>query len=77
MLCNKDYKKEHDQAPVVQKMDTAIHGLNHAIGFAMTYPLDSDLSRGQGYPSFEQLEGDLMKPLTISPRQINFQLGER
>ena len=35
--------------PVVQKVDNAIHRINHypfnsAIGFAMTYPLDSDLS---------------------------------
>ena len=26
-----------------------------ASGFAMTYPLDSDLSGGKRYPSFEQL----------------------
>ena len=41
-----------DQAPVVQKMDDAIHRTNHypldsAIGFPNTYPLDSDLSRAQ------------------------------
>ena len=40
-----------DQAPVVQKMDNAIHRINHyplgsAIGFRNTYPLDSDLSGG-------------------------------
>ena len=39
------------QAPVVQKLDSAIHRINHysvesAIGFAITYPLDSDLSGG-------------------------------
>ena len=39
------------QAPVVQKVDNAVHWINHylldsAIGFAMTYPLDSDLSGG-------------------------------
>ena len=38
-------------APVVQKVDNAIHQINYypldrAIGFAMTYPLDSDLSGG-------------------------------
>jgi len=37
------------QAPVVQKVDSTIHRINHypldnAIGFANTYPLDSDLS---------------------------------
>ena len=40
-----------DQAPVVQRMDNAIHRINHypldsAIGFASVYPLDSDLSGG-------------------------------
>ena len=41
----------NDLAPVVQKVDNAIHRINHypmdsAIDFANTYPLDSDLSRG-------------------------------
>ena len=39
------------QAPVVQKVDNAIHRINHypldiAIGFAISYPVDSDLSGG-------------------------------
>jgi len=39
------------QAPVVQKLDSAIHRINHypvdnAIGFPTTYALDSDLSDG-------------------------------
>ena len=39
------------QAPVVQKVDSAIHCLNHypvdsAIGFPNNYPLDRDLSGG-------------------------------
>ena len=39
------------QAPVVQRVDNAIHRINHypldiAIGFAITYPVDSDLSGG-------------------------------
>ena len=38
-------------APVVQKVDSAIHRINlypldSAIGFPNTYPLDSDLSTG-------------------------------
>ena len=38
-------------APVVQKVDSAIHWINHypvdnAIGFRNTHPLDSDLSGG-------------------------------
>ena len=49
------------QAPVVQKMDSAIRRINRypldsAIGFAITYPLDSNESVGEHYPSFEQLE---------------------
>ena len=45
---------------VVQRVDNATHRINHyslncAIGFAMMYPLDSDLSSGQRYPPFEQL----------------------
>ena len=37
--------------PVVQTVDNAIHRINHypldiAIGFAITYPVDSDLSGG-------------------------------
>ena len=41
-----------DLAPVVQKVDNAIHRINHypleyiAIGFTITYPVDSDLSGG-------------------------------
>ena len=47
-------------APVVQRLDNTIHRINHcpldiAIGFAITYPVDSDLSGGWRYPSFEQL----------------------
>ena len=39
-------------APVVQTVDNAIHWINHypldiaIIGFAITYPVDSDLSGG-------------------------------
>ena len=38
-------------APVVQKLDSAIHRINlyppdNAIGFPNAYPLDSDLSGG-------------------------------
>ena len=39
------------QAPVVQRVDNAIHRINHypvdsVVCFANTYPLDSDLSGG-------------------------------
>ena len=39
------------QVPVVLKVDTAIHQINHypvdsAIGFPDTYPVDGDLSSG-------------------------------
>ena len=40
-----------DQAPVVRKVDSAIHWISYypldsTIGFCNTYPLDSDLSSG-------------------------------
>ena len=47
-----------NQAPVVQKVDSAIHWinlypLNNAIGFPISYPLDNDFSvwstRGFGF----------------------------
>ena len=46
-------------ALVVQRLDSAIHRINHypvdsAISFPNTYPLDSDLSGGQHYRTFEQ-----------------------
>ena len=49
----------HALAPVVQKVDSAIHRIkiclvDNAIGFPNTYPLDSDLSGGLRYPTFEQ-----------------------
>ena len=45
--------------PVVQKVDKAIQRINHypannTIGVCNTCPLDSDLSGGQCYPTFEQ-----------------------
>ena len=49
----------NNQAPVVQKVDNAIHWINHysvdsVVCFVSTYPLDSDLSGGERYPAFEQ-----------------------
>ena len=49
------------QAPVVQRLDSAIHRINHYpadkyYGNQLRYPLDSDLSGGQRYPTFEQPE---------------------
>ena len=46
-----DYHEPFDQAPVVQRLDNAIHRINHypadsVVCFAYTYPLDSDLSGG-------------------------------
>ena len=48
------------QAPVVQRLNNAIHRINHypvdsVVCFVNTYPLDSDLSGGERYPAFEQL----------------------
>ena len=56
------YSKGHyinNQAPVVQRVDNAIHRINHYLAdsvvcFVNTYLLDSDLSSGQRYPAFEQ-----------------------
>ena len=49
---------------VVQKVDNTIHHitlypLDSAIGSPNTYQLDSDLSSGQCYPSFEQQGPDV------------------
>ena len=46
-----NFGNSNHQAPVVQKLDSAIHWINlykvdNAIGFPNTYPLDSDLSGG-------------------------------
>ena len=51
MACISRWKEIEEQAPVVQTVDNAIHRINHcpldiAIGFAITYPVDSDLSGG-------------------------------
>ena len=50
----------NNQAPVVQKLDSAIHWINHYpvdkyYKNRLHYPLDSDLSIGWPYPPFEQL----------------------
>ena len=50
-LINNKVDVGHHQGPVVQKMNSAIHRINHypvdsAIGFPNTYPLDSDLLGG-------------------------------
>ena len=57
-------------APVVQMLDSAIQWINHypldnSNGFASVYPMDSDSSDGQRYPSFEQLGlGELLTKKT-------------
>ena len=53
-------------APVVQKMDSTIYLINHnpvdnAISFHNIYPLNSDLSGGQHFPTFEQPRPDVCK----------------
>ena len=47
-------------ARVVQRVDSTIHWINHdpadkCYRNQLRYPLDDDLSKGQCYPSFEQL----------------------
>ena len=49
-----------DLARVVQKVDSAIHRINHHPvdkykGNQLRYPVDRDLSGGYRYPPFEQL----------------------
>ena len=51
-------------------MDSAVHRINHypadnSIGFASVYPLDSDLSGGQRYKSFEHLGPDLQRNSSV------------
>ena len=51
LKCNCSQADSAHLAPVVQTVDDAIHRINHypldiAIGFAITYPVDSDLSGG-------------------------------
>ena len=56
------YSTDKLLALVVQTVDSAIHRikiypitlLDNPIGFPNTYPLDSDLSAGEHYPTFEQ-----------------------
>ena len=70
-------------APVVQTLDSAIHWINHypldnSIGLSV-YPLDSDLSGGQRYPSFEQLGpgleyGQLVSVLPVGNIKLLFLL---
>ena len=50
----------NDLAPVVQKLDSTIHRINHyaldsTFGFPNTYPLDRDLSGGWRYPTLEHV----------------------
>ena len=65
------------QALVVQKVDSAIHGINlypldSAIGLPNTYPRDSDISGGQRYPAFEQLGPDQNKHLKKNDRASSY-----
>ena len=52
-----------DLAQVIQKVDSAIHQINHypvysVVCFDNTYLLGSDLSGGYCYPDFKQLGPD-------------------
>ena len=51
------------KAPVVQKLDSAIHRINHYpvdkyLGNQLRYPLDRDLLIGYRYPPFKKLGPD-------------------
>ena len=59
-MMKKNSVKRNALAPVVQTLDSGIdrikiYPLGSAIVFPNTYPLDSDLSRGQRYPFFKKL----------------------
>ena len=62
-------------APVVRKVDSVIHWISYyqldsAIGYRNTYPLDSDLSGGYRYPTFEQLVGKVACKREVEPGSI-------
>ena len=54
----------YTQAPVVQTLDSTIHRINHYPADKyywnqLRYPLDSNLSSGQRYQTFENKSGSL------------------
>ena len=58
--CKLAREPRRNQAPVVEKLDSAIHWINHCPtdkcqGNLLRYPENRDLSDGQHYPPFEQL----------------------
>ena len=65
-------------AGVVQMLDSSIHRLDHypvdntIIGFCTTYPLDSELSGEQRYPTFEQLNRGLGNFTFVETTPIRF-----
>ena len=67
--------QQKHQAPVVQKVDSAIRWINlypvdSAIGFPSTYPLDSDLS--SGYSAIQRLNNrGLEFPFSIQTLPFN------
>ena len=74
---------KRNQAPVVQKVDSAIHQINlypvdsAIIGFPNTYPPDDDLSNGQCYPTFEQPGPDVILALLFYTIAYPFLSGKR
>ena len=67
------------QAPVVQKLDSAIIRINHyptqvtdECENQLHYPVDSDLSGGSGYPPFEQLGPEHLLSLNAWNRTEQF-----
>ena len=67
--------------PIVQTLDSAIHQINHyavdsAIGSPISYPLDSDLSRGWLYPRpYPTLNNQRLKCQLPTTRPIPPPLG--
>ena len=53
-------KQNRDQTPVVRRVDSTMHWINHfsldnSTGFGSSNPMDSDLSTGWHHPTFQQL----------------------
>ena len=63
-------------APIVQKVDNAIHRINHypvdsVVCLVITYPLDSDLSGGLSVIQPLNNRGQISKGKTLEPSGLN------
>ena len=75
LLCARSAWRVMHLGAVVQKLDNAVHWINHyplesAIGSPSTYPLDSDLSGGYFYPTFEPGARFSKHPKILAPEKL-------